>query len=70
MREEIVPSSEEALALARKGYSEGLFTQLELIDAQRTLTEVRREQLRAATTYHKLVAEIERLLGDSLRGTK
>lgn len=66
MRQEIVPRSEEALALARKGYSEGLFSQLELIDAQRTLTEVRRENLRAATTYHELVAEIERLLGDSL----
>lgn len=66
MREEIRPRSEEALALARKGYGEGLFTQLELIDAQRTLTEVRREQLRAATTFHQLVAEIERLLGEKL----
>jgi cobalt-zinc-cadmium efflux system outer membrane protein len=66
MREEIRPRSEEVLALARKGYGEGLFTQLELIDAQRTLTEVRREQLRAATTYHQLVAEIEQLLGEAL----
>jgi cobalt-zinc-cadmium efflux system outer membrane protein len=66
MRDEIVPRSEEALALARKGYAEGFLSQLELIDAQAKLTEVRRERLRAAKTYHQLVAEVERLLGERL----
>lgn len=66
MREEIIPRSEEALTLARKGYAEGLLSQLELIDAQVKLTQVRRERLRAARTYHELVAEVERLLGEKL----
>lgn len=68
MREEILPRSEEALGLARAGYGEGVFSQLDLIDAQRTLTEVRRDRLRAATTFHQLAAETERLLGGGLWG--
>lgn len=66
MRAEIVPRSEEALALARTGFAQGLYTQLELLDAQRTLVEVRADQIRAAATYHELVAEVERVLGDEL----
>lgn len=66
MRQEIVPRSERALTLARDGYSQGLFTQLEVIDAQQTLTEVRKEYLAAATTFHRLTAELERVLGSAL----
>lgn len=66
MRTEIIPRSEEALALARKGFSEGLFSQLDLLDAQRTINDVRQEYLQAATTFHRLVAEAERLLGEAL----
>lgn len=66
IRKEIVPQSEEALALARKGFGEGLFSQLELLDAQRTLVEVRREFIETAATFHRLVAEVERLLGEAL----
>lgn len=66
MRKEIVPRSEEALALARKGFGEGLFSQLDLLDAQRTLIEVRHENIQAAATFHRLVAEAERLLGEAL----
>lgn len=66
MRTEIVPRSEEALAIAGKGFSEGLFSQLEYIDAQRTLVEVRQEYIEAAAAFHRLVAEVERLLGEAL----
>lgn len=66
MQKEIVPSSEESLALARAGFAQALYSQLELLDAQRTLIEVRAEQIQAAATFHELVAEVERLLGDSL----
>ncbi len=66
MRTEIIPRSEEALALARKGFAEGLFSQLDLLDAQRTINDVRQEYLQAATTFHRLAAESERLLGEAL----
>lgn len=66
MRKEIIPRAEESLVLARDGFAQGLFSQLDLLDAQRTLVEVRLEYIEAATGYHRLVAEVERLLGGPL----
>ena len=62
----IVPRMEEAVALARTGFAQGLYSQLDLLDAQRTLVEVRREHIQAGTRYHRLVAEVEKLLGTPL----
>lgn len=66
MARDIVPRTEEAVALARAGFGRGLYSQLDLLDAQRTLVEVRREHIEAAARYHRLVAEAEKLLGTSL----
>lgn len=66
MASEILPRTEEALALARTGFSQGIYSQLELLDAQRTLIEVRREYIQAGARYHRLVAEVEKLLGTPL----
>jgi cobalt-zinc-cadmium efflux system outer membrane protein len=66
MRGEILPRAEESLSLARQGFERGLFGQLDLLEAQRTLVEVRAEYIQAAVTYHQLVAEVERLLGGPL----
>lgn len=63
---QIIPRTEKTLALARKGFSQGIYSQLDLIDAQRTLVEVRREHIQVAARYHRLVAEVEKLLGASL----
>ncbi|MBA4065728.1 MAG: hypothetical protein C0501_18815 [Isosphaera sp.] len=66
MAREIVPRTEEALALARAGFAQGLYSQLDLLDAQRTLVEVRREHIQAGARYHRLIAEVEKLLGTPL----
>jgi cobalt-zinc-cadmium efflux system outer membrane protein len=63
MAKDIVPWTEEAVALARTGFGQGIYSQLDLLDAQRTLIEVRREQIEAGARYHRLVAEVEKLLG-------
>ncbi len=65
-RREILPQAEEALRIAEQGYREARFSYLELADAQRTLLEVRRRHVAAATTYHLVVVEIERLTGQPL----
>ncbi len=65
---EILPESRNALALARRGFDEGRFSYLELVDAQRTLVAVERERITTAESYHQLVLEVERVLGTSLRG--
>lgn len=66
MAKEIVPRAEEAMELAKSGFAQGLYTQLDLLDTQRTLVEVRREHLLAGAKYHRLIAEVERLLGTPL----
>ncbi len=65
-RREILPQAEEALRIAEQGFREARYSYLELADAQRTLRDVRRQLLAAATTYHLVVSEIERLTGNAL----
>lgn len=63
---EMLPDAEAALTLAREGFERARFSQLELLDAQRTLLELRRERITAAVAYHQFVIEIEKLLGEPL----
>ena len=63
---EILPRSEESLALARRGFAEGRFSYLELVDAQRTLGAVKKERIETAESYHALALELERLMGAEL----
>jgi cobalt-zinc-cadmium efflux system outer membrane protein len=60
---DIVPRTEEEVSLARTGFGQGIYSQLDVLDAQRTLTEVRLERVQAAARYHRLIAEAEKLLG-------
>lgn len=66
VRREILPGAQESLRLAREGFAEGKFSQLELIDAQRTLVELKKQNITAASNYHRYVLEIEKLLGAPL----
>jgi len=63
---DMLPDAEAALQLARDGFERARFSQLELLDAQRTLLELRRERIAAAVAYHDLIIEIEKLLGEPL----
>jgi outer membrane protein, heavy metal efflux system len=62
-QKDILPKAEKALATARDGYSQGRFSYLEVLDAQRTLFDVHQELIRAATSYHQFIGEMERLIG-------
>ena len=46
-----------------QGYHQGKFSLLEVLDAQRTLFETQGQYIDALATYHKAVAETERLMG-------
>ena len=54
-------AAEEAARIARIGYREGKFGQLELLDAERTLAETRRATIDALLNYHSAQAQLERL---------
>lgn len=68
LEKEILPKAEDALAIAREGYVQGRFSYLEVLDAQRTIFDVRHEYIRTATSYHQFIVEIERLTGLPLDG--
>ncbi|TPG47155.1 TolC family protein [Sphingomonas glacialis] len=51
----------EAARIARIGYREGKFGQLDLLDAERTLAETRVAAIDALATYHNARAQLERL---------
>lgn len=66
LREGVLPAAEQALEVAELGYRAGKFGFLEILDAQRTLFEVKGQYLEATATYHQAKAEVERLVGASL----
>lgn len=66
LRSELIPQAEAALKQTRDGYERGRFSYLELADAQRELLELQRTSIAAAATYHRVLAEIERLTREPL----
>lgn len=54
-------SAMEAARIARIGYREGKFGQLELLDAERTLTDMRSASIEALVSYQLAKARLERL---------
>lgn len=54
-------AAQEAARIARIGYREGKFGQLDLLEAERTLAETRSAALDALAAYHDASARLERL---------
>lgn len=54
-------AAEEAARIARIGYREGKFSQLDLLDAERVLSETRATAIDALLAYHNAQAQLERL---------
>lgn len=56
-----LPSATQAFDLAQKGYREGKFEYLDVLDAQRTLFEIRDRYIQALVNYHTRRADIDYL---------
>lgn len=61
LRGQLIPQADVALQQTRYGYERGRFSYLELAAAQHELLALQREAIAIAATYHRLLAEIERL---------
>lgn len=61
LRDSILPSAAKSVELLSEGYTAGRFSQLEILDARRTLADVRDRYLLALADYHKAVANVEAL---------
>lgn len=57
----VLPGAEEAFSFSRQGYDAGKFGYLEVLDAQRTLFDARRQYNEAVLDYHRQRAVIERM---------
>jgi cobalt-zinc-cadmium efflux system outer membrane protein len=66
LRDEILPGAERAFETASTGHRQGKFQFLDVLDAQRTLVEVRGQYIEVLATYHRAVAALERLIGEPL----
>lgn len=66
LKQKIIPTAEETLTLADRGYRAGRFSLLELLDAQKSLIELRGAVVANAAAFHLHVIEIERLIGAPL----
>jgi cobalt-zinc-cadmium efflux system outer membrane protein len=64
--EQTLPAARRAFEGTREGYRRGTFQYLDVLDAQRTLYDLRGRELTALSTYHQARADIERLLGEPL----
>ncbi len=61
LNKDVLPGAKEAEEAVMQGYEAGRFTQLEILDARRTLIQARNQHLRALTDYHQAQAEIAAL---------
>ena len=65
---EVLPATENALAIAREGFERGRFSHLELLEARRAFLDARRRRIEAAASFHRFVLEIERVTGEPIEG--
>ncbi len=66
LKTDILVQAESAYNTINQGYNMGKFSFLDLLDAQRTLFDVRSQYLDALHEYHFQRAEIEQLIGQDL----
>jgi outer membrane protein TolC len=66
-RDNILPKAEESLKLITRGYKEGEFDYIELLDAQRTWAETRISYIESLKSLNLIIADIERLAVTKIR---
>ncbi len=66
LRDEVMPKSEAMFQKIQRGYQQGKFGYLEVLDTQHTLFDAREAFLDALTLYHQAIVQMERLTGQGL----
>ncbi len=66
LQKHTLPSAKAAYRGTREGFQKGLFRYLEVLDAQRTLFELRMQRIAALSEYHLARADLERLTASPL----
>ena len=66
-RNELVPKTAQTVEVSRTSYEKDKSSFLDLLDAERSLRDVRLKQIQAVTQYESAVADLERAVGADLR---
>lgn len=66
LTEDALPPALEAFEVTRRAFELGDVAFIDVLDAERTLVELRRQRVAALANYHTAVAEIESLIGQPL----
>ena len=69
-KDTVLPKTEQYFKLTKKGYYEGAFEYLEVLEAQRTLVETKKSYVSALHTLQTSVANLERLCSRHFHGSK
>lgn len=59
--EDVIPQAERALSLAQEGYNRGAFSYLDVLEAQRSLSDARQSRVEALRSFHTNEAALDRL---------
>lgn len=60
-KDKILPRAEEALSLITKGYKEGEFDYIDLLDTQRIWADTKISYIESVKQLNMIIAELERL---------
>jgi outer membrane protein TolC len=66
-RGELVPKTAQTVEVSRASYEKDKSSFLDLLDAERSLRDVRLKNIQAVTQYESAVADLERAVGTDLR---
>ena len=66
LKTEMLPEAQKAFAASTEGYSQGKFSYLEVLDAQRTLFDAQGQWVQTVVDYYTAAANVEGLIGQSL----
>ncbi len=67
LRTAVIPAAQSVFDAVQEGYQLGRFGLLDVLDAQRTLSDAHRRHLDALTRFHIAVTSVERLTGRPLQ---
>lgn len=70
LEDEILPGSERAVRAARRGFEAGLYSYLELAEAERARADALRDHVAVAASYQQHVVDIERAIGGPVAGAQ
>ena len=59
--QDVIPQAERALALAQDGFNQGAFSYLDVLEAQRALSDARQRRVEALRSYFSNEAALDRL---------